>query len=176
MSLRLLTVFFTCVVYFANLDAQTASIDYELKAAYIARFTEFIEWPNPASTGNNKVFTICVFGNHPILTPLTELRRLMNVANRSIEVYSISRPEEAARCEIVFVPFSENQRIKEIHQHTANKPVLIINEVPATPTQGQLISLYKEGDRLRIQIHLHAAQEAGFSISSRLLKLASVVE
>ena len=163
MPSRLLMVFSFWVVLFAN-------------SAYIARFTEFIEWPEPPETAVSNAFTICVFGNHPILAPLSKLRRLMNVANRPIEVYSINQPEEAAGCEIVFVPFAENNRTKDIHQHTAEKPVLVINEVPSTPTQGQLISLYTEGNRLRIRIHLNEAQAAGFKISSRLLKLASVVE
>lgn len=162
-----------CAAYAATSAATT---DNELKAAYIARLTEFIEWPADADEGVSSAFRICVFGEHPIRPVLEELPRLMSVDERSIEINRIDRPSMAGGCEILFVPASQNHHIPRIHQYTDKKPVLVINEIPDVPAHGQLISIYKEGNRLRIQIHLQEAQAAGFKISSRLLKLAKIVE
>jgi hypothetical protein len=167
------------VVYIAllvNCVAYAATKDNELKAAYIARFTEFIEWPAGTEEAVTGVFTICVFGDHPIQSLLDELPRLMSVDNQPIEVNRIDHPELASACKILFVPAAKNNHIPQIYEYISNKPVLVINEVPDVDAHGQLISLYKEGNRLRILIHLQEAQAAGFIISSRLLKLANVVE
>ena len=165
-----------CLAFVVNFAVYAATGDNELKAAYIARFTEFIEWPVNAEEEPAVVFTICVFGNHPIRTLLDKLPRLMRVDQRPIEINRIDHPEMAGSCKILFVPAAENNRIPTIFEYIDKKPVLVINEIPDVLTHGQLISLYKEGDRLRIQIHLREAQAAGFKISARLLKLANVVE
>lgn len=168
----------TGMVFLIHSVAHAVSTDYELKAAYIARFTEFIEWPQPepSQNGTQRVFTICIFGDHPIEVPLNKLPRLMNVDGRPIVIQSIDSPAYATGCEILFVPAEQNQQIAQILLHIHNKPVLLINEIPDAPPHGTLISLYAEGNRLRIQIHLREVQDAGFKISSRLLKLANIVE
>jgi hypothetical protein len=152
--------------------------DYKLKAAFIAHFTEFIKWPESESseTGIERVFTICVFGEDPIQAPLAKLPKLMRVGERPIEVHRIDSAAAAEDCDILFVPLDENQQITRIRQHTGKRPVLLINEVPSVPSQGQLISIFPDGDRLRIQIYLRDAQKAGFIISARLLKLVDIVE
>lgn len=145
--------------------------EHELKAAYIARFTEFITWPAAAEG-----FSICVYGVHPIQAPLEKLPRLMTVNDRPIDVRRIDHPEAAAHCDILFVPAAENAQLPRIRKYTATRPVLTINEIPGLAHAGQLISLYLDGNRLRLEIHLREAEQAGFTISSRLLKLATVVD
>jgi len=158
--------------------AHAVSTNYELKAAYIARFTEFIEWPASAAhhPDTPRAFTICVYGNDPILGPLEQLPQLLKDTNRRIEIRRVDRPQDSVTCDIVFVPYSANEHVAQITAHTEHKPILVINEIQGVPAHGQLISLYTEGERLRIEIHLRAAQDAGLKISARLLKLANVVE
>lgn len=166
----------TILTLFLSSSGFAAGIDDELKAAYIARFTEFIEWPVTTEKQSSSSFTICVFRDHPIQSLLEELPRLIDVDGKPIAIKRIDTPELSVNCEILFVPKAENSYISRIHEHTDKKPVLVINEVPSAQDHGQLISLYQEGDRLRIQIHLQDARTSGFKISSRLLKLADVVE
>ena len=100
----------------------------------------------------------------------------MDVDGKPIAINRIDTPENSVNCEILFVPKNENGHLSRIHEYTDKMPVLVINEVPSAQQHGQLISLYQDGERLRIQIHLRDAQASGFKISSRLLKLANVVE
>lgn len=150
--------------------------DYELKAAYIAHITEFVKWPRSSPLKDDNTFSICVFGNHPIEEPLAKLPKLMKVDKRPIIIRRIDYPEDALGCNMLFVPLNENGRITEIQKHIEKGAVLLINEVPSIPSHGQLISIYRDGNRLRIQVYLHKAQDAGFIISARLLKLANIVE
>lgn len=166
----------TFLTLFLSSSGFAAGIDDELKAAYIARFTEFIEWPATTEKQYSSSFTICVFHDHPIQSLLEELPRLMDVDGKPITIKRIDTPELSVKCEILFVPKAENGHISRIHEYTDKKPVLVINEVPSAQEHGQLISLYQDSERLRIQIHLRDAQASGFKISSRLLKLANVVE
>ena len=176
-SFLLLRIFSAaCLTLFLSTTGNTADIDDELKVAYIARFTEFIDWPVSAGNQYSPSFTICVFRDHPIQSLLDELPRLMDVDGKPIAINRIDTPENSVNCEILFVPKNENGHLSRIHEYTDKMPVLVINEVPSAQQHGQLISLYQDGERLRIQIHLRDAQASGFKISSRLLKLANVVE
>jgi len=147
--------------------------EYELKAAFIARFTEFIDWPPAAG---NAPFDICVLGAHPIEEPLAKLPALMKAKNRPLRVRRIDSVDAAPSCEIVFVPRQEAGNMRALQQAVQNRPVLTVGDTPGLLAHGALVNFYNEGERLRFEIRLHAAEEAGLRFSSRLLKLATVAD
>lgn len=174
-GVRCLRQFSTLVALLACSIAHAVPTNDELKVAYIARFTEFIEWPE-TTADTPPAFKICVFGDAPILQPLQQLPQLMKDNHRNVDIRRIDQAQESFICNILFVPHAANAHLAKIASHTRHKPILVINEVQGVPGHGQLISLYTEGERLRIEIHLRETEDAGLKISSRLLKLANVVE
>lgn len=152
--------------------------DHELKAAVIARLTEFVEWPDVLSGADEDApsFAICVFGDSPVREPLERLPRLMAVNGRPLAVRPIERARDSTTCDIVFVPAAANAALGAIQAEVHGRPVLLINEIPGAPKHGQIITLYTEHNRLRIAVHLREANDAGLKISARLLKLAEVVD
>lgn len=145
----------------------------ELKATYIARFTEFIVWPPSA---DNKPFDICVLGADPIEAPLAKLPALIDVKGRALRVRRIDSTDTATSCEIVFVSGQKAVHMRALQKKLMNLPVLTVGDTPGLIEQGVLVNFYIEGDRLRFKIHLHLAQESGLKFSSRLLKIAKVEE
>lgn len=157
----------------ASAPILAAPPEYELKAAFIARFTEFIDWP-PAT--GNAPFDICVLGAHPIEEPLAKLPALMKAKTRPLRVRRIETAEAAADCEIVFVPRQEAGRMRDVQRAVEKRPVLTVGDTPGLLAQGVLLNFYNQGERLRFEIHLRAAEESGLRFSSRLLKLATVAD
>ena len=50
----------------ANLSAQAPKVtEYQVKAAYLANFGRFVEWPTSAAVAKSESFNICVLGQDP---------------------------------------------------------------------------------------------------------------
>lgn len=173
----MLWVWFALLAAFGYNTSVSADLpEHDVKAAYIARFTEFIEWPESQAVEQIKpTFDICVFGDHPIEMSLAKLPSLITVKKRRIDVRRISVANAAASCDILFLPASQNDELPQIKTVAHGKPVLVINEIPSAVYRGQIVSLYSNQGRMRFDLHLDQAQGVGFKISSRLLKLANIV-
>lgn len=158
--------------------ALASQTEYELKAAYVARFTEFIEWPTSAAatdTATDNTFHVCVFGEHPIAEPLAKLPQLLRTHGTAITFRRITTPADAAQCAVLFIAHASAAMLAEVRRHIANKPVLTVSDAFGKTHPDVLINFFVENDRLRFSVDLAAAREAGFVVSSRLLKLAVVV-
>lgn len=153
-------------------SARAAPPEYELKAAFIARFTEFIDWPPVAQ---NAPFDICILGSSPIEEPLVKLPALMTAKGRPLRVQHIDSPASAVNCEILFVPRDESSHLPVVTQAVRNRPVLTVGEAPDLTGESALVTFSKEGNQLHLTINLRAAEQSGLHISSRLLKIAKVV-
>jgi hypothetical protein len=153
-------------------DARAAPPEYELKAAFIARFTEFIDWPPVAQ---HTPFDICVLGRSPIEEPLAKLPALMTAKGRPLRVQHINSPSNAVYCEILFVPRDESTHLLAVTEAVRNRPVLTVGEAPDLTGESALVTFYNDGNQLHLIINLRAAEQAGLRFSSRLLKIARVV-
>jgi hypothetical protein len=154
------------------LTARAAPPEYELKAAFIARFTEFIDWP-PAPP--DAPFEICVLGASPIEEPLGKLPALMTAKGRPLRVQRIEGPANAANCEILFVPREQSDRLSAVAKGVRGRPVLTVSDGPGETGDDAQVTFYKEGNQLRLTINLRAADQSGLRFSSRLLKIAKVM-
>jgi hypothetical protein len=168
-----------CALLVTALGAGATAADspeYELKAAFVARLAEFVEWPARGGGESLGDFTICLFGAHPIEAPLSELPALTRIKDRSVRVLRLVDPAAAVACDMLFIAPDEAPRLPEIRAILANKPVLTISDAPGLAQRGVMVNLITDSKRLRFEIQLREAQNAGLKISSRLLKLATVVE
>jgi hypothetical protein len=56
-----------------------------------------------------------------------------------------------------------------------NATVLTVSDIPQFCQRGGMIQFVLQGDRVRFEVNLAAAQHAGLSLSSELLKVATTV-
>src|SRR6266404_1267081 len=87
--------------------------EYEIKAAYLYNFINYINWPEQALPPAGGTITIGVIGENPFgsaLAPLAGKR----IKGRTLAVKECSSLAEAANCQIVFISPSEKQKLEEI--------------------------------------------------------------
>lgn len=163
-------------VLVAITNATAATTVDELKAVYIARFTEFIEWPALARSPNGTLspFRICVFGAHPIEAPLAKLPALVKVQDATVEVVRVVEINDAAHCAILFIPTAAVGRLPALLREIGTKPVLTIGESADMIEHGTLMNFFIDNERLRFAVDLPATRAVGLTLSARLLKLAKV--
>src|SRR5690242_7799650 len=97
--------------------------DLQVKAAYLYKFAAFVQWPNGAPRDS---FAICVLGRDPFGATLDATLTGGTIEGKPLEPLRISNPQDAARCQIVFISSSEEPRLKALLQIVDRMPVLTV--------------------------------------------------
>jgi hypothetical protein len=152
-------------------QSNNPSEEYRLKAAFVYRFPQFVEWPGPLLDGFEST-TICVLRPNPFGTVLRELIAGETLNGRPLALREIGRPSAITGCHVVFVPGANNPDGKAVLEAVGHHPVLTIGESSRFLDQGGIISLQVIGRRVRFEVSATAAERNGLRLSSQLLRLA----
>lgn len=148
--------------------------EYQVKAVYLFNFAKFIEWP--ADAAKRESFDICVLGRDPFGPVLDSTLTGEKIDNLQPLVRRISSVREASNCEILFISSSEGARIKQILGSVEKRGVLTVSELPEFNNGGGMIQFVVQDNKIRFSVNLTAAEKAGLTISSQLLKVATTVK
>lgn len=145
--------------------------EYRVKAAFIYNFIAFTEWPKqPDETTLN----LCVHGQTPLNTEIKQLQG-KKVNNRQINTHKKVELEHLNNCHIVFIASSSINRLPTILEQLKGTPVLTIADSPGVARKGVVINMDVANKKIVFEANLRAAQQAGLTISSKLLRLATEV-
>ena len=167
---RFLATGLGCVVLFLPAAAQTPSLEYAVKAAYLTKFIPFIQWPDTAFASPAAPVTICVLGDDPLGPSLDMAARGAEPAGRPIAVRRLSKPDPAG-CQLLFVG---GDAVGAALDAMKGRAVVTVTDTNAAP-RG-VISFVVVGNRVRFDIDDALAAQGGISISSKLLGLARTVK
>jgi len=147
-----------------------------LKAAFIIRFAEYIEWP-PNSTINDDhtPVTIGVIGDSPLFSLLIQNTKNVKIMGKKIIVISISNPSDITECNIIFISKIPQKDLKQILSEADQHPILTVGDTRDYEKMGVIINLFETGDHVRFNINKLAAQRNGIVLSSKIMRLARVV-
>ncbi len=168
-----ITLFALWAVIACNANADDGNIhEDEVKAAFVYNFAKFVEWPGDKISGQ---VNLCILGESPLGFSALKAIDGRTVQDRPLVTKLLSKPDELKDCHIVFIAASERnktaQLLKAAHQHHA----LTVRDIEGFAETGGIIGLIKTGEKIRFEINLLAAKEAGVVISSRLLSLALAI-
>lgn len=142
-----------------------------MQTAYIYNFTKYTTWAdNPAAPPMN----ICLLGTDLLAEQLVALEQ-KTIQSRAISVQVHPLITTVDNCDVLFVSQSQNGTLAEVLAHLNGKPTLTISDIPSFAQRGGMIELIRQGNKIRFIINMTAVNRAGLSISSRLLKLATVI-
>ena len=150
--------------------------EYQVKAAYLYNFGRFVEWPSASALSKGDPFTICVLGPDPFGAALDATLAGETIDGMSVVPKRVSRPQEAVRCRILFISLGEESSLKETMAVLDKASVLTVSDISQFTRRGGMIQFSLEGNRIRFEVNLTAAERAGLTLSSQLLKLALTVK
>jgi hypothetical protein len=152
--------------------ARDADREYSLKAGYLFNFIQFVEWPAP---GGTDPFTICFRGSDGVLEQLSAALPAKRMGSRPVAARTLSPGESLAGCHVLYL--DGTQLASSVQAISARAPgLLTVSDGTNFLSEGGIIELFAEGNRLRFRISLDNARRANLRISSSLLQLASSVE
>jgi hypothetical protein len=172
----LLLFFFAALTCPTSLRAgNTMQREYEIKAAYIYNFINYIDWPEDAFPATGGTITIGIVGENPFGTALDPLNG-KQVKGRTLALKQITDTKDLAQCQIVFISSSEKARLPELLEKLKDSRVLTVSEIDGFAEHGGIINFISERNKVRFEINPDAARRLGLNISSELLKLAKLVK
>ena len=175
-SRALLRAICALVVGLARCAGQdAASTEYQVKAAYLFNFAKFVEWPAGAFRTPNSPLVICVLGSNPFGSELEGSIAGKTVGGRRLEITHLPRGLDASACQIVFIPSSEKGQVREILQRLTGTNALTVGDTSGFTDDGGMINFVWEGDRVRFEANVDAAEHAHLRLSARLLTVAKLV-
>jgi hypothetical protein len=149
--------------------------EYEVEAAYLSNFGRFIEWPPRAGLAANEPFNVCVLGQDPFGSLLDGALKGEDIGGASLVARRVSGVEDAANCRILFISSSKDAELKAILTTLGTSSILTVSDTPGFTKRGGMLQFVIDGDRVRFEINITAAQRNGLNLSSQLLKLAITV-
>jgi hypothetical protein len=159
----------------APIGAQAQSKEYQIKAAFLYNFAQFVDWPATAFADSAAPFYIGILGDDPFGAALDETIQGEAINNHKIIVVRSQNVADLKNCEMIFVSKSEKKHVTEILSDLDSKPILKVSEVDGFAQDGGSINFYLEGTKVRFEINPSATQSDGLKISSQLLSLGKIV-
>lgn len=154
---------------------QPRASEYEIKAVYLLNFAKFVDWPVDATKSKTDPFTICVLGKNPFGPFLVETVRGETIAGQTVMEKDIGGAQDAPGCRILYISSSEEGRLDAIVSGLGKMAILTVSDMPQFSQHGGMIQFVMEGNKVRFEANLGAAQAVGLSMSSSLLKVATSV-
>lgn len=153
--------------------AATAS---DVQAAYLFNFVRFVAWPESAFESATAPVRICVLGESDFVDVATASISGKSVGEREVVVESTEDIPGSNGCHILYVDSSRRGDEAEVVSAFGRHSVLTVSDSGDFAERGGVANFVTVDDKVRFVINKKAADAAGLKISSRLLRIAQVVE
>lgn len=152
-------------------DADLA--EYQIKAAFLCKFGQYVDWPAEGVGGAEQPFIIGVMATPAVGDVLAQAARGQTVHGRPILVRRTDRVGELVEgVAIVYVARSHAARAAEVIGVLRDRPVLTVTELDADQPGGGIVNFVVVDDKVKFDISLTAATRSRLRISARLLGVA----
>lgn len=160
----------------------SAQLEYEVKAAFLFRFAQFVEWPVDTFKEPSEPFTYCTIGDDPFHGALERTLTGKTIGQRQLRVEHLSgtgagsSTPKIAECQVLFVSGpGDRKHVAETLASAGSLPILTVGEADQFAEDGGAIGFCTEDNKIRFEVNLDAAGKAGLKISAKLLALAKTV-
>ena len=151
--------------------ADEPSLEVAVKAAFLAKFGAYVDWPSTAFDGPSAPLTVCVAGNDPFGPALDKAIAGQHVGDRAIAVKRLKTVTPHAGCQILYLGANDAQTLAQSLDAVRGDSVLTVTDGAKGDAVG-VIDFVLNDNRVRFDIDDRAASANGLQISSKLLSLA----
>ncbi len=155
---------FVALSLFANQATPEA-----IKTAYLYNFTKFIRTDKSA-----KELQICLYRQPEMIGSLRKLEG-KSVRHKKITIHTLSDLEEIGSCTILLIPKLPESDLAKLLSHAYENRVLLISEGLDQARAGVPLCFYIENGRLRFAVNLESLRKTRIDLSSKLLRMATIV-
>ena len=148
--------------------------EYQIKAAFIERFTRFIEWEEDSIP--EKDFHITVLGESPFGNQLENIFESLKTQGRTTNIHYTTDIQKIGNSQIVFVCEDQEPNIEPLCQIASKKSILLISDTPGFAEQGIHLNMYLSKKQVRFKINKQRLLSTGLKINYLLLNYGEIVK
>ncbi|HZN98536.1 MAG TPA: YfiR family protein [Gemmatimonadales bacterium] len=152
-----------------------ASLEYQVKAAYLLNFTRYVEWPSQAFQAPTDPVRVCVLGRDPFDGVLDATLEGKTTQGRPLALRRVRSSADAAGCHLVFISRETWRTLGELPRTLRSPGRLTVGESDEFAQAGGVIGFVIQDEAVRFVVNAEARDRAGLRISSRMLSLAAAV-
>ncbi|SRR5258708_370415 len=158
----------------APAHAQREAPESSVKAAFLYKFANYIEWPPNAFAAPSAPLVIGVAGAEEIATDLERITPGRNVAGRAVVVRRVRGGDALRGLHVLFIGRNE-AAMAALIRAAREQAILTVTESDTGLDKGSAINFVTAGERVGFEVSLDAAEKSGHRISSRMLAVAKRV-
>jgi hypothetical protein len=151
------------------------SREYQIKAAFLYNFVQFVKWPPTAFSNSEAPFCIGILGDDPFGAALDATVQGESINGRRFSILRSTQLEDLEGCQMIFICRSEEGQLPGILAQLKSRQILTVSDVPDFAREGGDIDFYLAGDKVRFEINPDSARQCGLKISSQMLELGKIV-
>ena len=155
----------------ASTESEAAASERRIKAAFMHKFAEYIEWPASAFVASEKRFTIGVIGDDRLLRELQLVLAGREIAGREFFARRLGAKDSAEGVHMLFVARGSDAALVRVASNQ-RLPILLVSEVEGSLAQGATINFIANGTRIQFEVSLEDAERRQLKLGSRLLTVA----
>lgn len=171
-ALGLMCMALACIAPASVRADDAADLEKRVKAAYILKFADYVDWPTTAFARADAPLTFGVLGDEQIACELAQSITGRTLGEHPLAVRRLKEGDATSGLNIIFVAGKDSARLAQVVKSTGNQPVLIVSEADGALEHGSAINFVLAGDRVKFEIALDGADKRGLKLSSRLLAVA----
>jgi hypothetical protein len=153
-------------------QSQAEALEYRIKAAFLCKFANYVEWPAQAFARTDSPIVIGVVARDAVADEITRTAAALSVDGRPLKVRSLHQGDSIADVHLIYVASSENSRLAETLAAVKGRPVLVVTESSQAVALGSMINFVVVDNKVRFDISPHSAESSRLRISARLLSVA----
>ncbi len=152
------------------------ALEYRVKAAFLYNFALFTSWPEGTFEEDDSPIIFGVVGKDPFGTTLDKAIEGKTLHGRPLVIRRYPQVKDLKDCHILFVSNSEEKGLTEVFKKLAGQHVFTVSDMAGFSSSGGLARFYIDNGKVSFEINTDTAARQRLSISSQLLKLATLVK
>ncbi len=158
--------------FFVSTPTWAEDVVYQIKAAYIYNFLQFITFEKVKNGGDPHVDVCVLDKNNRFVSALTHISG-QHTPQGKINVIQLheNMGDRVSSCNVLYLAGADKRFIRDVLSRVDTSQIVTIGESHTFIPYGGFIELFIEDDSVRFRINKNLAGQTRFKVSSQLLSL-----
>jgi hypothetical protein len=156
-------------------DEAVKATESSVKAAFLFKFGDYVDWPPTAFASATDPVTIGVLASDAVADQLSAVAATRSIAGRPITVRRLRPGDSLADLDIAYFEPPAGSEMAELLAPLKGRATLVVTNSVQGLRAGGVINFVVVADKVRFDVSLPSAHARGLKISSRLLAVARKV-
>ncbi|WP_439135825.1 YfiR family protein [Pseudomaricurvus sp.] len=152
----------------------------KVKAVFVLNIAKFVRWPADVVAAHKEHLTLCYY-REDVLGSAYDVIHDHTVDGRQLALQRITDADNLAVCDLLLLSEAGMEQYLRAPLVSGETPLLVVADLTAHESTGKgypgvHVALVRKGSKLGFDVNLSAAHRSGLKFSSRLLRLARIVD